>query len=101
VGRPPTGHQRDPVPCPHRDPLAGPARTLRPLGDRRRTAPPQLSAFDQVAYRERNTVEGAINLLKHNRAVATRYGKRAAIFDGTVQTVQVASIRIWFRDLIR
>lgn len=33
-----------------------------------------------------------------DRAVATRYGKRAVIFDGTVQ---VASIRIWLRDLTR
>src|SRR5699024_6582347 len=53
-------------------------------------------AFDRVAYRGRNTVERAINLLKQNRAVATRYDKRAAIFDGTVQ---VASIRIWLRSL--
>lgn len=53
-------------------------------------------AFDRVAYRDRNTVERAINLLKQNRAVATRYDKRAVIFDGTVQ---VASIRIWLRDL--
>ncbi|MEU5859255.1 IS5/IS1182 family transposase, partial [Nocardiopsis dassonvillei] len=44
-----------------------------------------------------NTVERCINLLKQNRAVATRYDKRATIFDGTVQ---VASIRI-FRDLTR
>jgi hypothetical protein len=28
------------LPHPHRHPLAGPARTLRPLGNRRRTAPP-------------------------------------------------------------
>jgi transposase len=28
-------------------------------------------AFDRVAYRDRNTVERAINLLKQNRAVAT------------------------------
>ncbi len=55
-------------------------------------------AFDRVAYRDRNTVERAVNLLKQNRAVATRYDKRAAIFDGTVQ---VASIRIWLRDLTR
>jgi len=55
-------------------------------------------AFDRVAYRGRNTVERAINLLKQNRAVATRYDKRAAIFDGTVQ---VASIRIWLRSLTR
>jgi hypothetical protein len=31
-----------------------------------------------------------------NRAVATRHDKRAAIFEGTVQ---VASIRIWLRNL--
>lgn len=55
-------------------------------------------AFDRAAYRGRNTVERAINLLKQNRAVATRYDKRAAIFDGTVQ---VASIRIWLRNLTR
>ena len=54
--------------------------------------------FDRAAYRDRNTVERCINLLKQNRAVATRYDKRAAIFDGTVQ---VASIRIWLRDLTR
>ncbi|MFD6949889.1 MULTISPECIES: transposase [unclassified Nocardiopsis] len=51
-----------------------------------------------MAYRDRNTVERCINLLKQNRAIATRYDKRAAIFDGTVQ---VASIRIWLRDLTR
>ena len=54
--------------------------------------------FDRQAYRERNTVERWINLLKQNRVVATRYDKRAAIFDGTVQ---VASIRIWLSDLTR
>ncbi|MFC3522863.1 hypothetical protein ACFONH_26475, partial [Streptomonospora nanhaiensis] len=55
-------------------------------------------SFDREAYRLRNTVERAINLLKQNRAVATRYDKRAVIFEGTVQ---VASIRIWLRDLTR
>lgn len=54
--------------------------------------------FDREAYRGRNTVERCINLLKQNRAVATRYDKRATIFDGTVL---VASIRIWLRDLTR
>jgi transposase len=44
-----------------------------------------------VAYRDRSTVERAISLLKQNRAVATRYDKRATIFDGIVQ---VAPIRI-------
>lgn len=43
-------------------------------------------------------MERALNLLQQNRAVATRYDKRAAIFD---ETVQVASIRIWIRDLTR
>lgn len=52
--------------------------------------------FDKAAYRGRNTVERAINLLKQNRAVATRYDKRAAIYDGTIQ---LASIRIWLHDL--
>lgn len=55
-------------------------------------------AFDRDAYRGRNTVERSINLLKQNRAVATRYDKRAVVYDGTVQ---VASIRIWLRDLTR
>ncbi|MFD6953660.1 MULTISPECIES: IS5 family transposase [unclassified Nocardiopsis] len=52
--------------------------------------------FDREAYRGRHAVERCINLLKQNRAVATRCDKRAAIFDGTVQ---VASTRIWLRDL--
>src|SRR5699024_7470506 len=67
---------------------------------RRRKGSPAGSppAFDRVAYRGGNTVERAINLLKQNRAVATRYDQRAAIFDGTVQ---VASIRIWLRSLTR
>lgn len=43
-------------------------------------------------------MERCIDLLKQNRAVATRYDKRAAIFDGTGQ---VASIRIRIRDLTR
>lgn len=65
---------------------------------RKRSAGGRPPVFDQVAYRDRNTVERAINLLEQNRAVATRYDKRAAIFDGTVQ---VSSIRIWLQDLTR
>ncbi|ASU86035.1 transposase [Nocardiopsis gilva YIM 90087] len=65
---------------------------------RRGSAGGRPPAFDRGAYRGRNTVERAINLLKQNRAVATRYDKRAAIYDGTVQ---LASIRIWLRDLTR
>ncbi|MUL41601.1 transposase [Streptomonospora sp. PA3] len=58
----------------------------------------QAPAFDRRASRGRNTVERAINLLKQNRAVTTRYDKRASINDGTVQ---LAAIRIWLRHLAR
>lgn len=52
-------------------------------------------AFDPHAYRARNTVERAINKLKQNRAVATRFDKRDYIWRGTTD---VAAIRIWLRD---
>ncbi len=52
-------------------------------------------AFDEQAYKERNTVERCIGKLKQFRAVATRYDKREIIFAGTID---VASIQIWLRD---
>ena len=51
--------------------------------------------FDKVHYRDRNTVERAVNKLRAHRAVATRYDKRDYMFRGTID---VASIRIWLRD---
>ncbi|KOY53528.1 transposase [Streptomyces sp. XY332] len=50
--------------------------------------------FDKEKYRRRNEVERTINRLKHSRAVAMRYDKRACVFLGTVT---VASIRLWLR----
>ncbi len=51
-------------------------------------------AFDAEAYKERNSVERAINKLKDFRAVAMRTDKREFVFPGTVD---VASIKIWLR----
>ena len=54
--------------------------------------------FDPGVYRQRNTTERAVNKLKAYRAVAMRTDKREYVFNGTVD---VASIRIWLRDLTR
>jgi Transposase DDE domain len=51
-------------------------------------------AFDTTLYRQRNTVERAINLLRGHRAVANRYDKREFVYKGTID---VATIRIWLR----
>ncbi|MFT4163814.1 MAG: IS5 family transposase [Microlunatus sp.] len=51
--------------------------------------------FDKTRYRERNTVERAVNKLRATRAVATRYDKRDYMYRGTLT---VAAIRIWLRD---
>jgi transposase len=52
-------------------------------------------AFDKVHYRDRNTVERAVNKLRAHRAVATRYDKRDYIYRGTIT---LATIMIWLRD---
>jgi transposase len=52
-------------------------------------------AFDPDRYRDRNTVERAVNKLRAHRAVATRYDKRDYVYRGTLT---VASIIIWLRD---
>ena len=52
-------------------------------------------SFDEVRYRDRNTVERAVNKLRAHRAVATRYDKRDYTYRGTIT---VAAITIWLRD---
>ncbi len=52
-------------------------------------------SFDPARYRDRNTVERAVNKLRATRAVATRYDKRDYVYRGTIT---VSTIRIWLRD---
>jgi transposase len=62
---------------------------IKPVSRRKTT-----QVFSQYLYRSRNLVERFFNKLKHFRAVATRYDKRA---DNFLASVQLASIRIWLR----
>ncbi|MFF4410823.1 IS5 family transposase [Streptomyces sp. NPDC001404] len=52
-------------------------------------------AFSPARYRQRNTVERAVNKLKQFRAVATRYDKRGYVYLGTVTA---AALLIWLRS---
>ncbi|MEU1821250.1 IS5 family transposase [Streptomyces abikoensis] len=53
------------------------------------------TGFDKSVCKRRNEVERLIIKLKTNRAVATRFDKRAYVFPSTVT---VASLRLWLRQ---
>jgi len=62
---------------------------IKPIANRK-----NIPAFSSFLYRYRNLVERFFNKLKHFRAVATRYDKRA---DNYLAGVKLASARIWMR----
>ena len=62
---------------------------VKPMPNRK-----NVPAFSPYLYRYRNLVERFFNKLKHFRAVATRYDKRA---DNYLAGVKLASVRIWMR----
>ena len=78
------------MPCAKASPRAAPGPTSSPCPTGTEHAGLQ-SAF---LYRYRNLVERFFNKLKHFRAVATRYDKRA---DNFLAGVKLASARIWMR----
>ena len=62
---------------------------IKPMSHRK-----NVPAFSSFLYRYRNLVERFFNKLKHFRAIATRYDKRA---DNYLAGVKLASARIWMR----
>jgi transposase len=62
---------------------------VKPMPNRK-----NIPAFSPFLYRYRNLVERFFNKLKHFRAIATRYDKRA---DNFLAGVKLASFRIWCR----
>jgi transposase len=62
---------------------------IKPMPNRK-----NIPAFSSFLYRYRNLVERFFNKLKHFRAIATRYDKRA---DNYLAGVKLASARIWMR----
>jgi len=51
-----------------------------------------LCRLDRAAYRRRNLVERCFNKLKHNKALATRYDKRARHYQAMVT---IACLQLW------
>ena len=66
-------------------------RGVRPIIPTRKDQPRQRT-FPRALYRLRCRVEHAINRLKQNRRVATRYEKRAAYF---LAFLHLAAIKLW------
>lgn len=52
-------------------------------------------SYDPIAYRGRNVVERAFNLIKNWRALATRYDKHAVIYRGGII---LAAALMWLRQ---
>ncbi|MFD5438189.1 hypothetical protein ACFWJ4_39290 [Kitasatospora sp. NPDC127067] len=69
-------------------------RTARRLRLRKGSCGGRPPGFDERRYKKRNTVEQAINKLKHARAVATGYYKRGYVHLGTITA---ATLVIWLR----
>lgn len=53
------------------------------------------TGFDRARYARRNEVERTVNALKGCRAVATRFDKRAYVFQGTVTVAAPESVTRW------